>query len=713
MSDQENYTADKPICEETEDRFQRGKFSKRIAETIINRKSDEGIVFGLFGAWGEGKSSVLNLIDKELKKTDNIISINFNPWRYVDEDSLLKNFFYEISKALDKDLDKWYEKLFGFLGKVGGNFKYKDIGLEGIAKLLSTVGIETFKKRVNQFLIDSKNKLVIIIDDIDRLDKKEMYAIFRLVKLTADFSKTTYILSFDNNMVAAAIGDQFGEGGIKSGDSFLEKIIQVPLNLPKAQPDALKNFSIELIESAFSVNTLSITKEEWEEFINQFTTNVLSKIGTPRLALRYGNALSFSLPLLHGEVNLVDLMLIEATKVFYPQYYNFIKHNSNYFTGSYHLYENTKDEDKIKAFRTQTDELNKELNQNERFHISDLLSYLFPTLNTIYENDELSDRARNKAYANKRIASSYYFDRYFSYTVIIGDISDIEFDELIRNGLLQNIDKVAQNMRDMIRKTDPGNFIFKLRSKETNLEWDKSKTLVKAIYKITDVLPNYEGSLSFGYESTKGQAALFVYHILKNHKEQDIFDFAKELMTLTDDIDFSYSINNWLRSGKDDSSQLFSYEQYKKIAEIFTATVLKDVGDVSIFNKFQLYPDKLHYIMSTWVERDKSSFDAYLLKFLNQQKNNVITFLKSIIPMGRSNARSGEYKSDLTKQIYDYIISLIDKTEFFGRLLQIYSLEEIEKEQPFMIDFGENEFTDLNMVRQFYKWYKADIQLKD
>lgn len=77
----ENYTADRPVKEAKEDRFQRYNFSKRIAETIINRKSKESIVFGLFGAWGEGKSSVLNFIDEELAKDDTVIRINLNPWR--------------------------------------------------------------------------------------------------------------------------------------------------------------------------------------------------------------------------------------------------------------------------------------------------------------------------------------------------------------------------------------------------------------------------------------------------------------------------------------------------------------------------------------------------------------------------------------------------------------------------------------------------------
>jgi predicted KAP-like P-loop ATPase len=86
------YNSDKPIILEAQDRFNRYKFSSRIAETIINRKNDDGLVIGLYGVWGEGKSSILNMIESNLIITEEIIIIKFNPWRFKDEDALILNF---------------------------------------------------------------------------------------------------------------------------------------------------------------------------------------------------------------------------------------------------------------------------------------------------------------------------------------------------------------------------------------------------------------------------------------------------------------------------------------------------------------------------------------------------------------------------------------------------------------------------------------------
>jgi len=331
----ENYTSDKPIFSKEKDAFQRFEFSKRIADTIIGRKNQDSIVFGVFGVWGEGKSTVLNFINQELETSENILTLTFNPWRYGDEENLIKNFLKKVAELLGKELDSNKEKFAGFIGKYGSIGSVFGMDLSEVGKNIATVDLEVLKNRVDEFLSESEKRLVIFLDDIDRLDKQEIYSLFRLVKLTADFKNTTYILSFDQEMVASAIGDRFGSGDKKAGENFLEKIIQVPLTIPKAQPDALKKYCFQLVDNAINNSKLKLSKEEVQRFVYQFTTNILNRLTTPRLAVRYGNTLSFSMPLLKGEVNMIDLMLIESLRIFYPNHYNFVKSNPDYFIGSY------------------------------------------------------------------------------------------------------------------------------------------------------------------------------------------------------------------------------------------------------------------------------------------------------------------------------------------------------------------------------------------
>src|SRR5690606_5601059 len=214
---QQIYNSDKQIIQKGQDRFNRQKFSSRIAETIIKRQNAEGLVIGLYGIWGEGKTSVLNMITEDLSKEQDILVIKFNPWRFKDEDTLILNFFTSISNSLDKELKNTKEKLGNFLKTYGSITSVFNVDLSKIGESLSDADIEKLKHRVNDFLKESNKKVVVIIDDIDRLDKQELFALFKLIKLTGDFTNTYYILSFDDEMVASSIGDRFAEGNKNSG----------------------------------------------------------------------------------------------------------------------------------------------------------------------------------------------------------------------------------------------------------------------------------------------------------------------------------------------------------------------------------------------------------------------------------------------------------------------------------------------------------------
>ena len=105
------FSSDKPVSLAGEDKFQRYGFSKGIANIIIGKEEEASLVIGVYGAWGEGKTSVINFIETELKTKNNIISIKFNPWRYNDENLLLIHFFQTLANALDANLKYKKEKI--------------------------------------------------------------------------------------------------------------------------------------------------------------------------------------------------------------------------------------------------------------------------------------------------------------------------------------------------------------------------------------------------------------------------------------------------------------------------------------------------------------------------------------------------------------------------------------------------------------------------
>ena len=70
---QKAFVSDEPEVER--DYFKRKHFAQQISNTIISRRESSGIVVGIYGKWGEEKTTKLNFIENELKRHDNIICI--------------------------------------------------------------------------------------------------------------------------------------------------------------------------------------------------------------------------------------------------------------------------------------------------------------------------------------------------------------------------------------------------------------------------------------------------------------------------------------------------------------------------------------------------------------------------------------------------------------------------------------------------------------
>jgi len=223
--------SDEPIKSKTEDVLRRETFIEGLVREIARLPFTDSFVFGLYGNWGEGKTSVINLLkDKFLLKT-NFIVVSFDPWYFSDETAILTAFYKQLETAIG------YDFLFPDLKKAF--IKYKDIISMGVAKVgFSTdffskyqESLEDVKNRIQGYIKKTDKKILIIIDDIDRLTPQEILLIFKMVQLNMRFENTRFLLSFDYGIVVEKIKKHVGE----KPDEYLKKIIQQPLKLPKIE----------------------------------------------------------------------------------------------------------------------------------------------------------------------------------------------------------------------------------------------------------------------------------------------------------------------------------------------------------------------------------------------------------------------------------------------------------------------------------------------
>lgn len=423
---------DLPIDSIDQDKFGRANFAVNIANVIDNWDDSNGFTLGIYGSWGEGKSSVLNMISSYLAKNENNIIVKFNPWRFSNEVDLLIAFFNTLTTSIEKKIDTSTESLgklikeyaeivlpklsfFGFSIDLGKSAK--ELGLK-----LSETEIEEIKKRVAKLLIDSQKKIIVIIDDIDRLEKKEMQAVFKLVKLTADFKYTIYLLAFDDQIVSNSLAEVYGKGIGDAGYEYLEKIIQVPLRIPKASKNSLNNYALEMLEKLLHNEKISIHPQDRKWYRVFFEKYHLPFVNNPRTIVRFVNALKFSLTLLdYNEICVLDLLVIEGVRLFYPELYHWIGQNPDFLVG-YNKFTSENEgfvEKEIEIVLSKYD-------AKSVYNAKSILANTFPTCFDLYKYQEgdqkkflsfTDEKMKHKAYERKRIYSPFFFNRYFSLTV--------------------------------------------------------------------------------------------------------------------------------------------------------------------------------------------------------------------------------------------------------------------------------------------------------
>jgi predicted KAP-like P-loop ATPase len=714
MENQDHFISDKPVKTAEDDKFQRYRFAQRLAKTIQSRNSTDSLVIGILGAWGEGKTSVLNFIETELSGEDRINCLRFNPWRYQNEEVLLKNFFIHIAEAVGFTIEQPQERVGRWLKRYGSLSKTIKIDLSKetsisldfseLGKALTDIDIETFKKRVSEQLSAGGSKLIVFIDDIDRLDKEEIYDVFKMVKLTADFVNTTYILSFDDELVASAINDRYGQKEGKAGALFLEKIVQVPLHLPAVQPFALQQFCFDLMEKAFQMNSISLNKAETDRFGQQFTTNLLPRLTNPRLAVRYNNAISFALPLLAGEANMVDLLLLEGIKVFYAPYYDFIRNNQRYLveTVSIKFYAPRNTDKRAKETKAALSAIMPDLLDAERELIHELLIDLFPILKSSFHDMQFSSAPYAETwYRQQRICSPQYFERYFSYNVYTGQISDIEFNEFINQTDTLSVTQITELMGLIVADSSGKRFMEKLRFIEKKLLWSRSRKIIAAICAVPDLFINDEDKTSLSFTSAFDQAVNFICQSLQRQaKKSDVFEFAHQLIRQTSSVSFAHKIYDHLNLDPEPEYRLFSEDQNNSLIQTIIDKAVTATEPLSIF---EALPQDRYALAAAWKHADPEALLTYTDRFIGDSKAQLAHFIKLFIERLSYVGQPETVFTNLTKANYSFIQLITDTEQLYARIQTYYTPAELDPSLTYWIETAAQPkvFTEVNMIRQF------------
>jgi predicted KAP-like P-loop ATPase len=338
------YKTDIPLENPEADKFDRYDFSIKIAKAISGRENSASIVMGLYGAFGTGKTTVLNFIKRELHQNSRCLVMRFNPWQYQNDEQIVRAFFENLSQLF---IHAGFENSEGSIGNLLGIYsnlllpgKYNidssipssinKPGKNTQAKTIYEVG--PVREKIEQILKNICRKVIIQIDDLDKIDRSQLKTVLKLIKLNANFPYTIFILAFDEIVVARILDEENEDKkGSATNEKLLDTIIQVPIKLPQFSKLKLEKSFIECINEFLSENEINLRIEKYREFLRTFKHGFALRIKDIRMIKQFRNVLSFTLPMLKGEVDILDLFLIEALRYFYPSVYEAIQSQPSIF----------------------------------------------------------------------------------------------------------------------------------------------------------------------------------------------------------------------------------------------------------------------------------------------------------------------------------------------------------------------------------------------
>ena len=416
-------SADRPSLDPKDDLFGHAPFAKSLADSICRYPGSDGLVLALYGPWGSGKSTVLSYVQHFLEQrpeNEQPVLVNFNPWWFSGQENLARAFLGQLQAVLPAKSEKFKQLgdlLADFAEGVGGLIDLTGVsgGAGGlIGKLLGRAkrkpkDVPALKDSITGILQKAGQRILVIIDDIDRLTPEETRQLFTVIKALADFPNVVYLLAFDRDVAAQAIEQQSG----LPGERYLEKIIQVPFELPPVDRVALRAALFKRLDEILGdVPEGSFDQSYWT---NVYHDGIDALIQVPRDVVRFTNTLAVTYPAVRGEVNAVDFIALEALRVFLPGLYDVIRSNPDKFSGHSRDSRYDADERTKEAFHTGwAQALPHHLQESSKA----LIERIFPKTGRMgYGSDWLAEWRRNL-----RACHPDVFPIYFRLTVPPGTI---------------------------------------------------------------------------------------------------------------------------------------------------------------------------------------------------------------------------------------------------------------------------------------------------
>lgn len=316
------FLTDHPLTEEEEAlsgwTSQAQTLTQKLLATDTTRAA---FSLGIVASWGEGKSSFMGIMQRYLQQAQReVIVMRFNPWLYDKEAQLTKVFFEELRRTLapySSKLSRSINSYADLLLAVDNSWLKLAHELLRLSQRSTTKQFDQLSRNIQEL----GRKVVIFIDDVDRLMREELLELFNLVRNSSNLPCLYFVLAYDKSYVLKTLQSD-GEHMTR----YPEKILQEEYPLSKLAPDKMWT----VLERCLSETQLGQDDEDTASRIlhelKKKGMNLPYYLTTIRMVKRMANAFNSRYELLHKVgVASFDLFIFELIYYVYPSVYDYLK----------------------------------------------------------------------------------------------------------------------------------------------------------------------------------------------------------------------------------------------------------------------------------------------------------------------------------------------------------------------------------------------------
>ena len=396
------FEEDKPITCSEDDELGFVEDVDLLFQSINDRQDSSSFSIGINARWGDGKSSFINLLaEKVITNKDGYILVRFNP-RYANNDSIQASFFETLFSELSK-FDSRFKRSFNDYLKVIDVIADNNY-LSALLSMTELFNREDEKEKINQAIKQLGKRVIVIIEDLDRLMKDEIIEVLKLIDGNASFDNLIFISAYDKDSIHSLIS-------LDECNTYSDKFFTYERTLPLRSPNLMLKFLMEHL-----IQNQGFSKDEEDEIRNVVRANsslFQAYLHNLRDIKRYINLVRPAIKRIYKEIKVRDFLLIELVRYRYPNEYR-------------KLYEQNSHKDSETNFERKItiDGIDKE------YKSQDILSVLFPS-NGNYSYRSINSIGAFSIYFHEHLFEHLsinkldsLFDESIDYIVIIKEIID-------------------------------------------------------------------------------------------------------------------------------------------------------------------------------------------------------------------------------------------------------------------------------------------------